>query len=110
MTKVADCVSLVKLHKRCRIISLRQRMKKQSLWLMYIMSQDKTYICVPRRDTRSADKIVFKVPARILPVYEHSPYYQGTKMWNELTSETQKKNNVFAFKKDIKSLFKHYEP
>ena len=25
--------------------------------------------------TRSADKIVFKVPTKILPIYEYSPYY-----------------------------------
>ena len=31
------------------------------------------------RATRSIDKIVFKVPAKILPTYERSPHYIGTK-------------------------------
>ena len=64
---------------------------------------------MPQRDTRSADKVVFKVPARILPIYERSPYYQGTKLWDNLDKETQKKDNVFAFKKEIARLFKQYE-
>ena len=58
--------------------------------------------------TRSADKVVFKVPTRIMPVYEHSPYYRGTQLWRVLDTEAQKKDTVFSFKKDIERLFKNY--
>ena len=97
------------LHKKCKIISLKQRMQKQLLWIMYIISRDDTFIRLPPRETRSASKIVFKIPVKITSVYEHSPYYQETNLWNGLEKETQKKDNIFAFKKDIDKLFKCYK-
>ena len=84
-------------------------MQKQLLWLMYVLSCDKEYIKVSQWGTRSADKVVFKVPNRVLPIYEHSPYYQGTKLWNGLDKDIQLKDNVFAFKKSIKPLYKGYK-
>ena len=109
-TKLSDMVSVKDLHSKCKIISLKQRMQKQLLWIMYIISRDETFIRIPPRETRIAMKIVFKTPAKITPVYEHSPYYQGTNLWNGLEKETQKKDNIFAFKKDIERHFKCYEP
>ena len=109
-TKLSDMVSVKDLHSKCKIISLKQRMQKQLLWIMYIISRDETFIRIPPRETRIAMKKVFKTPAKITPVYEHSPYYQGTNLWNGLEKETQKKDNIFAFKKDIERHFKCYEP
>ena len=57
-------------------------MRIQLLWLMFLFSMDNTFIKVPNRVTRSADKLVFKVPSKITPVYEHSPYYIRTNLWN----------------------------
>ena len=85
-------------------------MQKQLLWLMYVLSRDDNFLRVAPRATRNAQKVVFKVPAKILPVYEHSPYYQGTLLWNELENDTQKKDNIFTFKKDIDKLYKSYRP
>ena len=59
MSKLADIVSIPVLHKKCKIISLEQRMRKQLLWLMYILAKDPLYLRVPNRVTRSAGKIVF---------------------------------------------------
>ena len=84
-------------------------MQKQLLWIMYIISRDDTFIRIPPRETRSAMKIVFKIPAKIMHVNENSPYYQGTNLWNGLEKETQKKDNIFAFKKDIERHFKCYK-
>ena len=109
-TKLAERVSLKELHKKCKIIGLKQRMQRQLLWLMYIISHDEKYLRSPTRETRSAQKVVFRIPAKILPVYEHSPYYQGSNLWNGLDKDTQKKDNVFAFKKDIDKLFKFVKP
>ena len=109
-SKLADKVSLKELHKKCKIIGLKQRMQKQLLWLMYIMSRDGTFIRTPPRETRAASKLVFKVPVKILPVYEHSPYYQGTNLWNGLEKDTQLRDNIFAFKKDVDKLYNYYEP
>ena len=67
-TKLSDKVTLVELHKKCKILSLRQRMEKQLLGLMYNLSKDKSYHHVPGRNTRRADRITFKVPAKIRPI------------------------------------------
>ena len=41
---LADRVSIQELHTKCNIISLEQRMRKQLLWLMYILSKDVVFI------------------------------------------------------------------
>ena len=68
LSRISDRVSIKELHAKCKIISLEQRMRIQLLWLMYLLSRDQTFTRVPNRVTRSADKIVFKVPAKI-PLY-----------------------------------------
>ena len=70
-------VSLVRLHKECKIISVEQRMQKQLLWLMYLLSKTEKYRKIPGRDIHSANKVNFKVPTKIPHVYEHSPYYKA---------------------------------
>ena len=110
MSKLSDKVFIVILNKKCKILGLKQRMQKQLLWLMYIMSHDDLCIRAPLRETRAAQKIVLKVPTRILPVYEHSPYYKGTIFWNELDEETQRIDNIFVFRKEIAKLYKCYQP
>ena len=52
----------------------------------------------------NVEKIVLKTPVKIQSVYEKSPYYLGTK-WNNLSKETQKKENVHVFKKDVDRLY-----
>ena len=44
---------------------------------------------------------IFKVPTKILPIYERSPYYLGTKLWGDLPHMVQDSRavDVFAFKK-----------
>ena len=108
-SKISDRVPIALLHEKCKILSLKQRMQKQLLWLMYVLSGDKDDIKVSQRDTRSAEKVVFKLPARVLPIYEHSPYYQGTKLWDVLDKDTQLKDSVVAFKKAIEPLYKGYK-
>ena len=82
-TQLADRVSIPELHSRCNIISIKQRMQKQVLWLMYLLSKEPSYLHVPARHTRTTDKVQFKVPTKIFPIYEHSPYYIGTKLCND---------------------------
>ena len=84
-------------------------MQKQVLWLMFLLSKEPVYLHIPVRHTRGADKIQFKVPTRIQPTYEHSPYYIGTKLWNSLTKETQEKENIYDFKKEINRMYKVYK-
>ena len=60
------------------------------------------------RVTRSIEKIIFKVPTKILPIYERSPYYIGSKLWNDLPKSIQEANDVYAFKKEIRHLNRTY--
>ena len=61
-------------------------MEKQFLWLMHDLSKDPSFPKMATRATRSADKVVFKVPARILLEFESSPYCIGMKLWSDLGS------------------------
>ena len=56
----------------------------------------------------SVDKIVFNVASRILPIYERSPYYIGTRLWNDLSKNIQESNDVYAFKKEIRLMNRAY--
>ena len=85
-----------------QIINGRVNHKLAYIYMLHFRS---TYI----RDNRSADKVVFKVPTRISPLNESSPFYSGTKLWDKFTEETQRKDTVHAFKMDINRLFKSYE-
>ena len=83
-------------------------MRMQLLWLMFILSRDETFLKKHNRVTWTAEKIVFNVPAKILLVYENSPYYTGTKLWNELSKNIQESPDVFSFKKEIRKLNRVY--
>ena len=109
ISRIVDKVSIEKLHGKCKILSLEQRMQKQLLWLMYLLSKDSNLIKTLTRETRSTSKITFKVPTRITPKYEKSPFYIGTKLWNELAREIQHCNNVYEFKKEIYKKYPVYK-
>ena len=49
-----------------------------------------------------------KVPTKILPIYERSPYYIGTHLWNNLPKSVQDSRDVFAFKKEIRRMNRVY--
>ena len=104
-----DHVSIKDLHKRCKIISLEQRMQKQLLWLMYIESKNVENRKVCERDLRSADKYIFKVDRKIGTKYQRSPYYMGTLLWNGLTTTTQFARDIFLFKQIIGKRYPLYE-
>ena len=36
-SRISDRVSIEKLHVKCKLLSLEQRMRKQLLWLMYLL-------------------------------------------------------------------------
>ena len=82
-------------------------MRKQVL--MYLLSKEENLIRVLAHETRNAAKFVFKVPHRIAPKYEKSPFYIGTKLWDEVSIDIQHARSVFDFKKDIDKKYKKYE-
>ena len=107
--RFSDRISIEKLHGKCKLLSLEQRRRKQLLGLMFILSKDKDFLHIPGRLTRNANKVVFKVPTKISPTYERSPYYVGTLLWNELPLATQESNCTFEFKKIIGRMNRKYK-
>ena len=87
-------VSIPLIHKECNIISVEQRMQRQLLWLMYLLSKNEMYLKIQPRNMRGANKLNFKVPTKISRIYERSPYYKGTKLWDTLPVSIQKADNV----------------
>ena len=100
-SKVADRVSLEKLHSKCKILSIEQRMRKQLLRLMFLLSKEMEFIKPPLRETRNASKTVFKIPTKITPKYEKSPFLIDTKLWDDLPNDIQQVNNVFELKREM---------
>ena len=56
---------------------------------MYIDSKNLGNRKICERDLRSAEKYIFKVDRKIGTKYQHSPFYVGTLLWNELNAVTQ---------------------
>ena len=62
-------------------------------------------IRIGRANTRSANKVHFKVPCKITRIYEHSLYYNGTKLWDALPENIQKSDNITLFKNGINNCY-----
>ena len=82
-TRIVDRVSTELLHNKAKLLSLNQRRQKQLLILMYIYSKEDNVQLIPARNTHNANKFVFKTETKIGTKYENSPFYKGTKLWNE---------------------------
>ena len=106
--KRSDNISIEPFHKECKILSLEQRMRKQLLCLMFLLSKKTKYQRVTIRDTWSATKIHFKVPNKISHTYKHLPYYIGTKLWNGVSETVQNSENSFIFKIEVATFYKTY--
>ena len=107
--KWQEHVSIKDLHKRCKIISIEQRMRRQLLWLMYIESKNVDNRKIFERELRNADKYVFKTDRKIGTKYQHSPFYKGTLLWNDLSADIQFSRDIFEFKKLIARKYMIYE-
>ena len=107
--KLSDQVSIKELHKKSKMLSLEQRMQKQLLWLMYIDSLDVNNRKVNNRVLRNNDKYTFKLDRKIGTKYQHSPFYRGTLLWNELSVHIQTANDVIRFKQLVGSRYRVYE-
>ena len=104
-----DRVRICDLHEQCTILGLEQRRRKQLLRLMYLHSKVERNLKNPVRLTRAVNKINFKTATRCTGKYFHSPFYKGTLLWNDLTTELQKSDNVIMFTNRLKKLYIVYE-
>ena len=107
--KLNDHVSIQELHRKSKLISLEQRMRKQLLWLMYVDSRDENNRKIYNRVLRNNDKYIFKVDRKIGTKYQHSPYYKGTLLWNVLPASTQTINDVIRFKQLVGMRYRTYK-
>ena len=92
-------ISRIELHRQAKLLSLCQRREKQLLILMYKLSKKGILRKITNRATRQQEKYVFRTETKIGKKYEESPFYQGTKLWDKLTKETQFSENVHDLKK-----------
>ena len=72
---------------------------------MYDISDNLSYIQPARANTRQAERITFTTEIVKYDIYHISPYYTGTGLWNNLPTETQKKESKCEFKKAIRILY-----
>ena len=108
-TRIADRVSIELLHNKAKLLSLSQRRQKQFLMLMYIYSKDDNVQLIHARNTRNANKFVFKTEVKIYSEYENSPFYKGTNLWNVLNQDVQYSGNKWDFKSHINKMYKKYK-
>ena len=97
--------SVMDLHSRANLDLLYMRQERQLLGLMYDISKNLSYILPPRANTRQADKLMFVTEIVNYDIYQNSPYYVGTRLWNKLKADVQKKQNRGEFKREIKKLY-----
>ena len=77
----------------------------QLLDLMYDISDNPSYVMLPRANTRQADNISFATEIVRYDIYQKSPYYVGSNLWSKLSAEIQKKERRNDFKVAIRNLY-----
>ena len=108
MHKLSDRVRIKDLHSRCNIVSLEQRRRTQLLLLMYKKSKDLTMLKVFPRNTRLSRRPVFKTDRYEGTLYKRSPYFVGSKLWDNLTIDIIELPDIYAFKARLKRLNNSY--
>ena len=82
--KISDRIRTSEIHAKCKIVSLEQQRRVQLLLLMYKKSKDPGLHKVFPRNTRASNRIVFKTDQYEGTLYKRSPYFLGSKLWNDL--------------------------
>ena len=73
---------------------------------MYRKSKDVTMHNVFPRNTRQSNRIVFKTDNYEGPLYKRSPYFVGSKLWNQLPQESIDIPDLYTYKPRLKRLNK----
>ena len=100
--KVSDRIRIEDLHTKCKIVSLEQRRRTQLLLLMYKKSKDLSLLKVFPRITSGSQRVVFKTDHYEGTLYKRSPYFIGTKLWNDLGAHDISLPDIFSFKKCLR--------
>ena len=103
--QLKDRVSIELLHENAHLVSLEQRRVRQLLIMMFKLSRNPDNIVVPNRNTRQYQKRVFCTENKIGTKYACSPYYKGTKLWNELNKTEQDIDNMYDYRTCIEKKY-----
>ena len=87
-------------------MSLEQRRQKQLLNIMFNQARKGIARNVTNVNTRRQAKYVFKRDTKMGRKYQKSPYFLGTRLWDNIDKETQELPCKFAFKKKIDLMYK----
>ena len=101
---------IAKIHDSIHLLSLEQRRQKQLLNIMFIQARKGRSREIINVNTRRQQKYVFKLESKMGGKYQKSPYFLGTRLWDNIDKESQELPCKFAFKKKIDSLYKKYSP
>ena len=91
-------ITIARLHEIAKIDMLQKRMILQLMSMMYECKIQRMYERIPIRNTRQVDKYVFDIDRVRLDVYARSPYYIGSKFWNDLHRHVQQLDTKAAYK------------
>ena len=104
-----DHILISTLHREANLLILDQRRKIQLLSLMYKHKSMYDVQHIFPRATRGADKYKFEVERYNVIKYKNCPYYKGAELWNALPRHVIESTTFFEFKKNVLSLYRHYE-
>ena len=71
---------------------------------MYKKSKDLTMHKIFPRNTRESTRIVFKTDRYEGSLYNRSPYFVGSKLWDRLPPDVILSQNIFEFRKHFETL------
>ena len=106
--KRRDRLSIVKMHKKAKLLSLEQRRSLQLLYLMFLHKVNVDNLRVHNRNTRAAQRDHFYVERYNNIKYKNSPFYKGAELWDLLPMDIISCDTVFQFKKELKRKYTAY--
>ena len=106
--KRRDKLSVAKMHKKAKLLSLEQRRSLQLLHLMYLHKQNVDNLRVYNRNTRAARRDHFHIERYHNVKYKNSPFYKGAELWDLLPVDIVLSDSIFQFKKELKRKYTIY--
>ena len=106
--KRRDKLSIFKLHKKAKLLSLEQRRTYQLLHLMYIHKENVNNLRAMPRNTQVAMRDNFYVEHYNNLKYKNSPFYKGVESWKLLPMDISMSDSLFQFKQKLKRKYKTF--
>ena len=100
--KRRDKLSISKMHKKAKLLSLEQRRSLQLLYLMFQHKVDVINLRRHNRNTRAAARDHFYVERYNNVKYKNSPFFKGSELWDKLPNDIIACDSIFQFKKKLK--------